>query len=301
MNKIKLLILLLVLVNGFLIGTVHAKWVIDTNSCKIWIDDDNSKISNSPIKWSGLCKNSFAEGNGEIEYNFLSENEVKSCQGEVIKGKLQGHIKCLINNGNTFSGTMQSDNVMGQGVYTWKSNNCPTCFHQYTGTFHKNKFAAVGTLALVNGKKLKILFYPDQKGCLVWNNAFEPNEVIKWSGKCKDGYASGKGTLTYALGNRVEVFKGSLLNGKMDGNGIVSIMGPKCSDCVIKFKGTFKNHQAINGVATLGDGRTIQQNSAQQVLAEQMMMNIVMGGLMNQVFYDDAFPGLNPVSKGYFD
>ena len=277
-------------------NVANATWVSIASSCKIWIDNENSKTNNNPVKWSGSCKNGFAEGKGLVQYNFSAEDETESCQGTAIKGRIEGAVNCTINNGNTFSGTIKNDQIIGNGVYTWKSKNCPTCFYQYRGTFYNNKFA-LGTLTLVNGETEKLRFYPDTKGCLIWNSDHKTNEVTTWSGKCKEGYASGKGVLQNSWKGIVETFEVSILNGQMNGYGVVNIKRPKCSDCIVKFKGTFKNHKPLKGVATLGNGKTKQINTENEVHRQAVNEHIMnehlrqeMRYLHNSMLYGTAFP-----------
>jgi len=60
----------------------------------------------------------------------------------------------------------------------------------------------------------------DKKGCKVWSQNPQPNESVKWSGKCVDGYASGKGKLTWINdGKPADEYVGEMQRGKPHGQG----------------------------------------------------------------------------------
>jgi hypothetical protein len=57
-------------------------------------------------------------------------------------------------------------------------------------------------------------WHKDSKGCKAY--AVVPDEKMTWSGKCKNGFAEGYGTLVFPSGTR---FEGNLNRGKMNGKG----------------------------------------------------------------------------------
>jgi len=60
----------------------------------------------------------------------------------------------------------------------------------------------------------------DSNGCKVWDSLPSPNESVTWSGMCKDGYADGKGTLTWFVSGRpYGTYDGELKGGHYDGRG----------------------------------------------------------------------------------
>jgi hypothetical protein len=110
-------------------------------------------------------------------------------------------------------------------------------------------------------------------GCKVHNPNPKKNETITWSGGCKDGYASGEGTLTwyrsgksgsqydgfmkrgrphgkgkYDFGGVIE--EGQYVEGKLHGPGTRTEMG-KNNSVAYYFEGTYKNDE------TNGPGREI--------------------------------------------
>jgi hypothetical protein len=62
----------------------------------------------------------------------------------------------------------------------------------------------------------------DAKGCKIANPNPKPNETVKWSGACKDGFAEGKGVLEYAIGGKPGArYEGQLKRGRFDGRGVL--------------------------------------------------------------------------------
>jgi len=60
-------------------------------------------------------------------------------------------------------------------------------------------------------------------GCKVWNPAPEAGETVRWSGPCKDGYADGKGTLSWTEnGKPGDKFVGAYQGGKRNGHGVLT-------------------------------------------------------------------------------
>ena len=54
-------------------------------------------------------------------------------------------------------------------------------------------------------------------GCKVWNKAPQPNETMKWTGACLNGFADGKGELSWLYDGKISIYKGSMKNGELDG------------------------------------------------------------------------------------
>lgn len=74
--------------------------------------------------------------------------------------------------------------------------------------------------------------------CKAWNPYPQPNEAIKWSGDCLDGYAHGQGTMQWYLnGELVDVYVGNYAKGLMNGEG----------------KFTWANGTSYNGEYYLGE------------------------------------------------
>jgi hypothetical protein len=60
-------------------------------------------------------------------------------------------------------------------------------------------------------------------GCKIWNPAPQSHESVHWSGRCKGGYAEGKGTLQWTENGRAgDRYEGEYEAGKRNGHGIVT-------------------------------------------------------------------------------
>jgi len=60
--------------------------------------------------------------------------------------------------------------------------------------------------------------------CKVWNPNPQPNESVTWSGMCKDGYATGQGTLHWTADGKPDAdYEGSYANGKRNGHGVLKL------------------------------------------------------------------------------
>ncbi|MDR2876167.1 MAG: hypothetical protein LBV44_09635, partial [Methylobacillus sp.] len=63
----------------------------------------------------------------------------------------------------------------------------------------------------------------DQNGCAVYHSPGQQNDSVRWSGKCKNGYAEGSGiTEWYAYGGLLETDTVPRKRGKLHGSGVVT-------------------------------------------------------------------------------
>ena len=64
----------------------------------------------------------------------------------------------------------------------------------------------------------------DSHGCKVANPQPQPIESISWSGRCKDGYADGPGTVSwFSEGKSNGITSGTFKEGKLTGKGYVTL------------------------------------------------------------------------------
>ena len=60
--------------------------------------------------------------------------------------------------------------------------------------------------------------------CKVWNPQPQGEEVVTWSGECKDGFASGPGHLRWMVNGKLDAeFDGVYANGKRHGHGVLTL------------------------------------------------------------------------------
>ena len=80
--------------------------------------------------------------------------------------------------------------------------------------------------------------------CKIWNPQPEPNESVTWSGMCKDGLASGQGTLHWMVNGKPDVdFEGTYANGKRNGHGVIILPDGK------RIEGQWVNDELLTGDA----------------------------------------------------
>ena len=61
----------------------------------------------------------------------------------------------------------------------------------------------------------------DTQGCKVWDSLPTGGEAVNWSGPCVDGYADGKGKLTWYFGGSVHsTYEGEMQGGHYAGHGV---------------------------------------------------------------------------------
>jgi hypothetical protein len=62
------------------------------------------------------------------------------------------------------------------------------------------------------------IYIADQNGCKTWNQRPQPNETVRWSGACKDGFIEGPGTLQwFEDGKLTSVNQTTYIAGKSNG------------------------------------------------------------------------------------
>ncbi|MFS2006662.1 hypothetical protein ACEN9F_23935 [Duganella sp. CT11-25] len=90
--------------------------------------------------------------------------------------------------------------------------------------------------------------YIGPEDCRVLNPNPMPNEYVRWSGGCKDGFAEGSGTLRWFYrGVATSAFDGPLLQGRRQGQGVLVKAGSI-------YEGAFNNdkRQGIGKITELG-------------------------------------------------
>lgn len=100
--------------------------------------------------------------------------------------------------------------------------------------------------------------------CKVVNLQKTAKKLLSWSGKCKEGYADGDGTLVWEVGSRRGSFEGTLQRGLAQGNGYIK------THYDVQFEGNFeagKMHgrgvlQYANGTRYDGDFRFDEREGA---------------------------------------
>lgn len=108
----------------------------------------------------------------------------------------------------------------------------------------KNKLLTTALLLLcfaTNGQDEEGHFLKDAKtGCTVWYKHIYPEDSASWNGPCKNGFASGNGTLTgFTKGVATSRYVGNLHNGKPHGPGSFTFGETR------KLQGNFSNGEPL--------------------------------------------------------
>lgn len=172
------------------------------------------------------------------------------------------------------------------------------------------------SLTLINSASAKGQWIKDQKGCnLWWDKKNTLPKSVRWTGKCKNGYASGKGVARYQdtqLGK--DVYKGEMKKGKPHGKGRYTwangdnykghfkhskIHGhgyyrwgkkkPSCTSCWKSFHGDFVNNKINTGLLTYANGTTkTYKKKTKDYLSDAQALNY------STILYYGAFQRMRP-------
>lgn len=84
-------------------------WIADPrNGCKVW---DPAPEAGESIRWSGPCKNGFADGKGVLEW-MQNGKPTDRYEGEYRGGKRNGHGTVTYRNGQTVEGDWRDDELL---------------------------------------------------------------------------------------------------------------------------------------------------------------------------------------------
>jgi len=96
----------------------QSNWLIDRSSgCRIW---NQAPRENESVVWSGGCRDGFAEGTGILQW-FQHGRPTLRYQGELRKGKAEGHGILKRSNGDLFEGIWRDGRPEGAGRMNFHS------------------------------------------------------------------------------------------------------------------------------------------------------------------------------------
>eukprot|EP01006_Ploeotia_vitrea_P031291 TRINITY_DN63609_c0_g1_i2.p1 TRINITY_DN63609_c0_g1~~TRINITY_DN63609_c0_g1_i2.p1 ORF type:complete len:453 (+),score=184.66 TRINITY_DN63609_c0_g1_i2:54-1412(+) len=166
-------------------------------------------------------------------------SDVRDFDGELIKGKREGHGVCRWRNGDWYDGMWKNDRMEGRGVLHFDNDKCV-----YTGSFHANLKHGPGVLTTPSGKfegqfqkgflqgpgvatyKNTDQYIGDfERGKRDGRGVMEYHTGEKYTGAWADDERSGKGKLVYKddyFGR--DTFQGDWLNDKRNGQGVLSFV-----------------------------------------------------------------------------
>jgi hypothetical protein len=79
---------------------------------------------------------------------------------------------------------------------------------------------AVGLIFVASGARAGI-WLADKAGCQIWDPNPQLDEMVSWSGGCRNGLAEGPGTVEWSKDNaRIETDQGEWRDGKQAGKGV---------------------------------------------------------------------------------
>ena len=227
-----------------LIKAGQGGWVKDQNGCAVWSGTGLPVVKTT---WFGDCVNGYISGKGSFTMSWsgqildkTSTDSIK-CIANFKKGKLNGYSECEWESGLIYKGIFKDSHVVsGDYISKGKKDNTQ-----------------------------KVHWFEEKNGCLVWNPAPQPNEQVSWDGECLNGYAKGKGKLTYLTKNQEQLYVGEMSNGRRNGKGVFTYVkhSKACKDdaglfsCIKEFSGTHKNGIDESGFYTLSNGATLKKKN----------------------------------------
>jgi hypothetical protein len=177
-------------------------------------------MAHETIKWSGPCKDGYADGEGVLEW-FDNGALQSSFKGTLARGVHQGAGYVKAADGSEYTGTFE--NGLRDGTGELKSANGD----RYRGQFKAGRRHGAGVMVFAHGGRYDGAWERGaamlgKTGCTVFNPGARAHEKMKWSGPCKDGYADGPGTLEYFVdGDLRWHFEGTLQRGWRNGDGFL--------------------------------------------------------------------------------
>jgi hypothetical protein len=203
--------------------------------------------------------------NGQGTYTFANGNKYV---GEHKDGKRNGQFTATFADGNKFVGEYKDDKRNGQGTFTFANGN------KFVGEYKDEKRNGQGTEYAANGSIINQGMWVDgsfvrstpaqqasvtnhavavassdwiadpKTGCKVVNSQPLPNETIEFIGNCSNGFANGKGVVTwYKDGKFNQRTEAIYINGVRNGFGYTEYQNGD------KYIGDFKDNQQ-NGQGT---------------------------------------------------
>ncbi len=152
-------------------NTENAGWIFNAeNSCKCFTQRN---AENRSFTWSGACADGLAEGKGiliMLEHGF----EYFRFEGELRRGKANGHGRLVMPDGDTYEGDYRDGLANGQGRFYYDEGD------YYEGDFQDGQRWGEGT------------YWYESK-----------SEFLKHTGTWKQGKANGPGTLYYRDGRKI--------------------------------------------------------------------------------------------------
>ncbi|MDR2219092.1 MAG: hypothetical protein LBE24_00740 [Methylobacillus sp.] len=163
-------------------------WLKDQNGCAVYHSPGQA---NDSVRWSGECRNGYAEGHGVTEW-FAYGERIEIDTIPRLRGKLHGK-GTVVWGYDHYVGEATNDLRHGKGVYVWSNGDF------YEGDWVADNRTGYGTLFFVNGDRYQGNWVNEQ-----WSGQgiYTVANGRSFQGNFKDGYADGEGIIIEPDGTR---------------------------------------------------------------------------------------------------
>jgi hypothetical protein len=137
------------IIAGFAVGLLSAAvpafadevYLPDANGCRIY--DPNPKPDET-VTWSGGCVDGYGDGPGVVQWLHGATPGTRS-EGPLVRGRFDGQVTEIFQNGARFEGTFVAGAASGRGVWTGPKGE------RYEGDFVRGKWSGEGTFTNASG------------------------------------------------------------------------------------------------------------------------------------------------------
>jgi hypothetical protein len=229
MKKVLSLCVSLVIATPALAG-VEDQYLIGELNCRVI---NTAPMPNERIRWTGGCKDGFAEGPGRLEW-FVGETLSSHFEGNMLRGRPHGTGDYLYSSKARYQGEFENGVKHGRGIATSPSGDKMTAQfvrgepasdvdldieykngNHFIGRFKNGNREGQGTMMFKDGGRYVGHFkhgFWDGYGVMTYASG------TIHDGNWKAGFSEGEGYIKYADGAK---FEGQFKAGKRHGTGIV--------------------------------------------------------------------------------
>jgi hypothetical protein len=187
----------------YLAAPNHPGWLVDSRTgCWVWDPDPRP---NETATWSGGCDTyGRATGRGILEWQV--EGKVSQYEGDLRRGRANGHGVYISLNGSRLDGEWRDDKANGHGIMTYANGDL------YDGGWSDNRRNGHGVMTFGNGARYEGDWRDDQKN---GHGAMTFADGYRFDGEWRDDHPDGYGEYSF----KGEVVRGTWVGGCFhDGN-----------------------------------------------------------------------------------
>lgn len=179
-------------------------WIADGRTgCRVW---DAVPEPGETIRWSGACRNGYAEGTGVVEW-YKAGSLTSTVEGTLRAGHLEGRALTQMVNGDRIEAEFRADVMEGLAVMT-KPDGTKATMH-----FHENKPLGRVTLLRADGSKME----GEVDGSGQMRGIETSPNGNRYEGEYRNFFPNGKGT--FVDGRNGGTYKGDFVDGRWEGQG----------------------------------------------------------------------------------